>query len=113
MIFRNQIREWVIGRLRPWRPVGTGGGCGEGWGPCACPRGITIRSDFLRQKDHGPTRTGTRPPHPLRPSPCPYRWVASVSEDYPFRVYMFIRIYHPVCSSQIVSSGKAAREYAS
>ena len=25
------------------RPVGTRGGCGEGWGPCACPRGIAIR----------------------------------------------------------------------
>src|SRR5713101_1334235 len=25
------------GRLRPRRSVGTRGGCGDGWGPCACP----------------------------------------------------------------------------
>ncbi len=25
------------GRVRPRRSVGTRGGCGDGWGPCACP----------------------------------------------------------------------------
>src|SRR5579859_2143447 len=53
-------------------PVGTRGGCEEGWGPCACPRRYTSRLDIART-DRTCTRTGTRPPHPLNTAPCPYR----------------------------------------
>src|SRR5258706_1053166 len=59
--------------LRPPRPVGTGGGAGWMWGPCACPRwDATV-------VPHGPlahrmaTRTGTRPPPSPTSAPCPYR----------------------------------------
>src|SRR5947209_18905541 len=52
--------------------VGTGGGCGEGWEPCACPRGHLIRWYAVTQRHCICTRTGTRPPHPLYPTPCPY-----------------------------------------
>src|SRR5579859_2152280 len=61
------------GPLAAWHPVGTGGGCGDGRGPCACPRRNMIRLGFIRPTACTPTRTGTRPPHPLHPSPCPYR----------------------------------------
>ena len=73
------------------RSVGTRGGCGEGWGPCACPRGNNILLGF----DEVPlnyiyrTRTSTRPPHPLRSTPCPYR------RERPFRatlqLYWYVR----------------------
>src|SRR5712692_6038497 len=29
--------------------------------------------DFVEHKGRTPTRTSTRPPHPLHPAPCPYR----------------------------------------
>src|SRR5712692_2038389 len=29
--------------------------------------------DFVEQTGRTPTRTSTRPPHPLHPAPCPYR----------------------------------------
>jgi len=32
MDITNYNREWTFPR-----PVGTRGGCGAGWGPCACP----------------------------------------------------------------------------
>src|SRR6266481_6483949 len=35
------------GHLRPRRSVGTRGGCGDGWGPCACPRGWRFRQGFM------------------------------------------------------------------
>src|SRR5260221_6084047 len=35
------------GRLRPRRSVGTRGGCGEGWGPGACPREWRFRQGFM------------------------------------------------------------------
>jgi len=54
------------------RPVGTRGGCGDGRGPCACPAGQTIHQGEVRHAGRIPPRTGTRPPHPLLPSPCPY-----------------------------------------
>src|SRR5579863_6306560 len=57
----------------PYLFVGAGGGCEDGRGPCACPRYHTIRWDGATQTNRTPTRTGTRPPHPLHPSPCPYR----------------------------------------
>src|SRR5216684_2271746 len=56
-----------------WGPVGTRGGCGAGRGPCACPRGNAIQWGSVRQDGRTPTRTSTRPPHPLHPAPCPYR----------------------------------------
>jgi hypothetical protein len=59
--------------VRRPRPVGTRGRCGDGWGPCACPRGSAIRLGSVRQDGHTPTRTSTRPPHPPNPAPCPYR----------------------------------------
>src|SRR5712691_2777508 len=67
---------------RPPRPVGTRGGCGVGWGPCACPRWDMIPLEF-RHKSWGKIlepqanrtlmRTSTRPPHPPTSTPCPYR----------------------------------------
>src|SRR5579859_4253810 len=36
-------------------------------------RGNTIRLGCLDINESPRTRTGTRPPHPLFPSPCPYR----------------------------------------
>src|SRR6266852_5041495 len=35
------------GRKRPRRSVGTRGGCGDGWGPCACPREWRFRQGFM------------------------------------------------------------------
>jgi hypothetical protein len=35
------------GRLHPRRSVGTRGGCGAGWGPCACPGEWRFRQGFL------------------------------------------------------------------
>jgi hypothetical protein len=57
------------------RPVGTRGGGGDGRGPCACPGSHTIH----QHEGRIPRRTGTRPPRPLHPSPCPYRTRGSVS----------------------------------
>src|SRR5260221_2010658 len=56
MIFANRIGEG--------RPVGTRGGRGEGWGPCACPGGLTSSLGSVRSTGRIPTRTSTRPPHP-------------------------------------------------
>src|SRR5216683_4872011 len=55
------------------RPVGTRGGRGEGWGPCACPAGMTSGLGCVRPTGRIPTRTSTRPPHPPHCAPCPYR----------------------------------------
>ncbi len=35
------------GRVRPRRSVGTRGGCGDGWGPCACPGEWRFRQGFM------------------------------------------------------------------
>src|SRR5260370_36039117 len=35
------------GRLHPRCSVGTRGGCGAGWGPCACPREWRFRQGFM------------------------------------------------------------------
>ena len=68
MNFSNRMQQCA------WpRPVGTRGGCGEGWGPCACPGGNAIRPGSVRHEGRTATRTSTRPPHPPNPSPCPYR----------------------------------------
>src|SRR5712692_1384974 len=84
------------------RPVGTRGGRGDGWGPCACP-GCVTPPGLL------PTRTSTRPPHPPHSAPCPYRMQDTPSPlrsapfirrlvrkrpngyDYPIRLAKFIR----------------------
>src|SRR5260370_15743311 len=55
------------------RPVGTRGGRGAGWGPCACPAGLTSGLGCVRPTGLLPTRTSTRPPHPPHSAPCPYR----------------------------------------
>ncbi len=55
------------------RPVGTRGGCGAGWGPGACPGGMTSGLGCMRPTGLLPTRTSTRPPHPPYSTPCPYR----------------------------------------
>src|ERR1700680_2249513 len=68
----------MIGNVRS-HPVGTRGGCEEGWGPCACPRGNRIRLGSVRPDGHTPTRTSTRPPHPPNPAPCPYRTVGTLA----------------------------------
>src|SRR5229473_6311901 len=70
------------------RPVGTRGGRGEGWGPCACPRGMTSGLGSVRPTGLIPTRTSTRPPHPPHPTPCPYRMQDAPS---PIRSAPFIR----------------------
>src|SRR5713101_5156109 len=57
------------------RPVGTRGGCGEGWGPCACPGGHTIRLGcvspwrvFVSQLNHMPPGQAQGPLiHPTPP----------------------------------------------
>src|SRR5229473_6442781 len=56
MVFNDQTRECVYPR-----PVGTRGGCGAGWGPCACPRRYSIRWGSVRQDGYTRTRTSTRP----------------------------------------------------
>ena len=56
------------------RPVGTRGGCGERWGPGACPGADAIgRPGVAGKGQTAPPRTSTRPPHLLSSSPCPYR----------------------------------------
>ena len=46
---------------------------GDGRGPGACPRSGAIRWPHVIPTNRMTTRTGTRPPHPHRPTPCPYR----------------------------------------
>src|SRR5260370_6000723 len=77
-----------------WGPVGTRGGCGAGWGPGACPGGNASPWDSVRQDGRTPTRTSTRPPHPLHPAPCPYRTLGRKhlnGYDSPIRSSKFIR----------------------
>src|SRR6266852_4544853 len=70
------------------RPVGTRGGRGEGWGPCACPGGNASGLGCVRPTGLLPTRTSTRPPHPPRSAPCPYRMQDAPS---PIRSSTFMR----------------------
>ncbi len=74
------------------RPVGTRGGCGAGWGPCACPRRSAIRWGSVRQdgrtRTRTRTRTSTRPPHPPYLTPCPYR---TRDAHFPIRLSNVIR----------------------
>ncbi len=80
LMFANRRREWCGPVLmvlndhtrectRP-RPVGTRGGCGAGWGPCACPWSLFDSSGFREarwshsdeDKHKAPSST---PPRPL------------------------------------------------
>ncbi len=70
------------------RPVGTRGGRGEGWGPCACPRGDETGWPHGTQTNRHAARTSTRPPHPPHCAPCPYRMQDAPS---PIRSAPFIR----------------------
>src|SRR5216684_8351605 len=96
------------------RPVGTRGGRGEGWWPCACPGGLTSGLGCVRPTGLLPTRTSTRPPHPPHCAPCPYRTQDAPSpirsapfsrrlgrkrpngDDYPIRLATFIIGQWPV-----------------
>src|SRR5713226_6022983 len=73
------------------RPVGTRGGCGAGG---VLVLGATRSSgDCVEQTGRTPTRTSTRPPHPLHPTPCPYRTLGRkhlTGYDYPIRSSTFI-----------------------
>src|SRR5579872_4947696 len=63
------------GTLAAQGPVGTRGGDGWMWGPCACPRPVhVIRQDIIKpRRNHTATRTSTRPPPLPTSAPCPYR----------------------------------------
>src|SRR5712692_3596394 len=57
------------------------------WGPVGT-RGLVLvlvatrsSGDCVEQTGRTPTRTSTRPPHPLHPAPCPYR-----TRDAPFSI---------------------------
>ena len=60
--------------------VGTRGGEGRMWGPCACPGGSEILLAFhaIPMDRVTPTRTSTRPPLFSASAPCPYRTEADV-----------------------------------
>src|SRR5260221_7822797 len=66
-----------------WGRVGTRGGCGAGWG-----QGDPVGTAWSKQV-RTPTRTSTRPPHPLHPAPCPYRTLGRKhlnGDDSPIRL---------------------------
>jgi hypothetical protein len=104
-----QPHRGMIGKVC-LRPVGTRGGRGEGWGPCACPSGMTMGLGAVRPTGLIPTMTSTRPPHPPHSAPCPYRMQDALSPirsatfirrrgrkrpngyDYPIRLAKFIRV---------------------
>src|SRR5712692_797769 len=87
------------------RPVGTRGGCGAGRGPCACLVATRSIGDCVEQTGRTPTRTSTRPPHPLHPTPCPYRTLGRkhlTGYDSPIRSSTFMRA-GPCCWSDCLS----------
>ena len=64
--------DGAIPRFDCQTSLGTRGGCGA----------TRSSGDCVEQPGRTPTRTSTRPPHPLHPAPCPYRTrVASTSMD--------------------------------
>src|SRR5581483_3652635 len=94
------------------RSVGTRGGCGEGWGPCACPHGIMIllRCDEMRREvrepgeacrhedKHQTPASSPLIPLSLQDGDAPPSLTHSVGkvhqddeEDYPIRLEQFIR----------------------
>src|SRR5579863_2934197 len=71
-------------------PVGIGSRWVDRRGPCACPRaGTILLLHHAIPPNRVATRTGTRPPHPLHPSPCPYSRPGRFSS--PIRVSNIIR----------------------
>src|SRR5713101_5784284 len=108
MVFHDQTRECAFPR-----PVGTRGGCGAGWGPCACPGGMTSGLGSLRpigrshphqDKHKAPSSTLLRPlslqdayrmqdaPSPIRsapfigsprPVPCAHLWGNAITPPPP------------------------------
>src|SRR5438132_3526393 len=71
---------------------------GRMWGRVGalCLSLVATRSsgDCVEHTGRTPTRTSTRPPHPLHPAPCPYRTLGRKhlnGYDYPLRSSTFIR----------------------
>jgi hypothetical protein len=74
------------------RPVGTRGGCGEGWGPGACPAGSAIQWGFRGANRSHPNQDkhqahSSTPPRPLSLQDAgghflsfPY-WVVTIHQD--------------------------------
>src|SRR5216683_7528672 len=70
------------------------------WGPVGT-RGLVLvlvatrsSGDCVEHKGRTPTRTSTRPPHPLHPAPCPYRTLGRKhlnGYDSPIRSSTFCR----------------------
>src|SRR5258706_14826596 len=52
---------------------GQGTDVGQGGGLVLVLVATRSSGDFVEQPGRTPTRTSTRPPHPLHPAPCPYR----------------------------------------
>ena len=71
----NELCQPKEGMGAPQYPVGTRGGVGWMWGPCACPpRGSVSWQGLHRPSPHpGASRTSTRPPPLPASTPCPYR----------------------------------------
>src|SRR5713101_2340434 len=98
-----------------WGNVGTKGGCGAGWGPGACLVATRSSGDCVEQTGRTPTRTSTRPPHPLHPAPCPYRTLGRKhlnGYDHPIRSSTFIwkGVYAPLNRNCLTSAPIPARE---
>src|SRR5258706_5402068 len=80
-----------IGEEERQRPVGTRGGMGWMWGPCACPGwGTDPLESQSPRTTRGASRTGTRPPPFSSSTPCPYRRGADVFWYSLFRLLKFI-----------------------
>ena len=47
--------------------------------------------EFLEQDGRTSTRTSTRPPHPLNPTPCPYRTMGTPAS--PFLLFSLVKIH--------------------
>src|SRR5258706_3670621 len=50
-----------------------GADVGQGGGLVLVLMATRSNGDCVEQTGRTPTRTSTRPPHPLHPAPCPYR----------------------------------------
>src|SRR5258708_13495137 len=71
-----------------------GADVGQGGGLVLVLVATRSSGDFVEQTGRTPTRTSTRPPHPLHPTPCPYRTLGRkhlTGYDYPIRSSTFIR----------------------
>src|SRR5258708_33430973 len=70
---------------------GQGTDVGQGGGLVLVLLVTRSSGDFVEQTGRTPTRTSTRPPHPLHPAPCPYRMRAGIFSHSPIRSSTFIR----------------------